>query len=110
MDTKYLMPLERIQELRRALLDRFDEGQRIKLGNEIIRWQISNVIHGEQGALNLSTSLANILLDAGAQEFATNQALEEARHVAEFSYHIKARWAAAYPVVVVLGDLLDGLS
>ena len=101
---------ERIQELRRAVIDRLDEGQQIKLRNEIMRWQISNIIHGEQGAPNLSTSLANILLNAGAQEFATNQALEEARHVAEFSYYMKSRWAAAYPVGVVLGDLLDGLS
>ena len=76
MDTEYLMPLERIQELRRALLDRFDEGQRIKLGNEVIRWQISNVIHHELAALNLSTSLPNILLDAGAQEYTTNQVCE----------------------------------
>jgi hypothetical protein len=30
------------------------------------------VIHGEHGALNLSTGLADILLDAGAQEYATN--------------------------------------
>ena len=41
--------------------------------------QISNIIHGEQGAPKLSTSLAN-MLDAGAQEFATNQ-VEEARMV-----------------------------
>ncbi len=109
MDTEYLMPLERIQELRRALLDRFDEGQRIKLGNEIIRWQIFDVIYGEQGALNLSTSLANILLDAGAQEYTTNQVHEEARHVTGFSHYIRACWGAANPVDDELGDLLDDL-
>ena len=100
---------ERIQALRRAVLDRLDDGHQIKLRNEIMRWQISNIIHAEQGAPNLSTSLANFLLDAGAQEFATNQAREEARHVAEFFYYMKARWSGAYPVGVVLGDLLDGL-
>ena len=41
------MPPERIQKLRGAVLDRLDEGQRIKFGNEILRWQISNIIHGE---------------------------------------------------------------
>ncbi len=55
MDKEYLMPPERIQELRGAVLDRLDEGQKITLGNEIMRWQLSNIIHGEQGALNLST-------------------------------------------------------
>ena len=72
MDIGYLMLPERIQGLRGAVLDRLDQGQQIKLGNEIIRWQISNVIHGEQGALNLSTSLVDILLDAGAREYSTN--------------------------------------
>ena len=45
-----------------------------------MRWQIINIIHGEQSALNLSTGLADILLDAGMQEYVTNQAREEARH------------------------------
>ena len=49
-----------------------------------MRWQTSKIIHGEQGALNLSTGLANILLDAGAQEYVNNQAREEARHVTGF--------------------------
>lgn len=35
IDKEYLMPPERIQELRGAVLDRLDEGQQIKLGNEI---------------------------------------------------------------------------
>jgi len=91
MAKEYLMPPERIQELRGAVLDRLDEGQQIKLGNEIMRWQISNIIHGEQGALNLSTGLADILLDAGAQEYATNQAREEARHVTGFTYFMRSR-------------------
>ncbi len=74
-----------------------------------MRWQISNIIHGEQGALNLSTGLVDILLDAGAQEYVTNQAREEARHVTGFSYFMKSRWGAAYPVGEVLGDLLEDL-
>ena len=35
IDKEYLMPPERIQELRGAVIDRLDEGQQIKLGNEI---------------------------------------------------------------------------
>jgi hypothetical protein len=59
--------------------------------------------------LNLSTGLADILLDAGAQEYATNQAREEARHVTGFSHYMKSRWGTAYPVSVVLGNMLEGL-
>ncbi|MDP6390649.1 MAG: ferritin-like domain-containing protein [Alphaproteobacteria bacterium] len=109
LQREYLMPPERIQELRGAVLDRLDEGDQIRLGNEIMRWQISNIVHGEQGALNLSTGLADILLDPGAQEYATNQAREEARHVTGFSRYVKVRWGTAYPVGDVLGDLLEDL-
>ena len=69
----------------------------------------TNIINGEQGALNLSTSLAEILLGAGAQEYATNQAGEEARHVAGFYHYKRDRWGMAYPIGDVLGDLLDNL-
>ena len=51
----------------------------------------SNIIHGEKGELNLSTSLADILLDAGAKEYATIQAREEARHVTGFTYYLRTR-------------------
>ena len=109
MDKEYLIPPERIQELRGAVLDWLDEGQQIKLGNEIMRWQIFNIIHGEQGALNVLTGSAAILLDAGVQEYATNQAREEARHLTGFSYYMKSRWGTAYPVGEILGDLLEDL-
>ena len=109
LEKEYVMPPERIQELRGAVLDRLDEGEQIKFGNEIMRWQISNILHGEQGALNLSTGLADILRDPGAQEYATNQAREEARHVTGFSLYIKSRWGTAYPVGDVLGNLLEDL-
>ena len=74
-----------------------------------MRWQISKIIHSEQGALNLSTGLADILLDAGAQEYVTNQARKEACHVTGFSYYMKSRWGTAYPVGGILGDLLEDL-
>ena len=51
-------------------------------------WSISNLLHGEQGALSLSASLCHVLLDPGAQEYAANQAREEARHVTGFTRYI----------------------
>src|SRR5262249_22039976 len=63
----------------------------------------------EQGALSLSASLCDILLDPGAQEYAANQAREEARHVAAFSRYIAVRWGTPYPVGPVLGEFLDDI-
>jgi hypothetical protein len=52
----------------------------------------SSILHGEQGALNLSASLCHVLKDQGAQEYAATQTREEARHVTAFAKYIKARW------------------
>lgn len=104
-----LMPRHTIPELNSAVADRLDEGQRIALVNENLRWSLSSILHGEQGALSLSASLCHILRDPGAQEYAANQAREEARHVTAFARYIGVRWGQPYAVGEALGDLLNEL-
>jgi len=60
-------------------------GQKVKFANEMQLWSFSSILHGEQGALNLSASLCHVLKDQGAQEYAANQTREEARHVTAFA-------------------------
>src|SRR5437762_676892 len=74
--------------------------------NEMALWQFSSILHGEQGALNLSASLCHVPKDQGAQEYAANQTREEARHVTAFARYIKARWGRPRPCGVVLQQLL----
>lgn len=106
-----IMPLSSIVELRSAVAERLDGGQQIQLANDVMHWSISNLLHGEQGALSLSASLCHILLDPGAQEYAANQAREEARHVAGFTRYIAKRWGDPLPVgktiATVLADLVS---
>src|SRR5262249_53757367 len=108
--TRPIMPAETVIELRSAVADKLDERQKIQLSNDVPHWSISNLLHGEQGALSLSASLCHVLLDPGAQEYAANQAREEARHVAGFSRYIAKRWGAPLPVgrtiATVLADLV----
>src|SRR5881396_2308712 len=80
-DQDTIVPTWFVLESNTAVWDRLDEGQRIRLTNQSARWSLSNILHGEQGALSLSASLCDIFLDPGAQEYAANQAREEARHV-----------------------------
>ena len=112
MASRPIMPDDAIIELRcEAVAKRLDERQRIQLSNDVTHWSISNLLHGEQGALSLSASLCHVLLDPGAQEYAANQAREEARHVAGFSRYIAKRWGEPLPVgktiATVLGDLVS---
>ncbi len=106
IENAYILPPETVPELNTAVADRLDEKQKIKLANENARWSLSSILHGEQGALSLSASLCHILKDPGAQEFAANQAREEARHVTAFARYIEVRWGTPYPVGEELGRLL----
>ena len=74
--------------------------------NQSLLYSFSSILHGEQGALNLSASLCHVLKDQGAQEYAANQTREEARHVTAFAKYIKARWGRPIECSKVLQDLL----
>ena len=87
-----LMPRSMVIELNCAVADRLDERQKVQLANENTHFMLSSILHGEQGALSLSASLCMILRDGGAQEYAANQAREEARHVTGFAKYIERRW------------------
>ena len=72
--------------------EKLDAKERIRFVNYGQLWNFSSILHGEQGALNLSASLCHVLYDQGAQEYAANQTREEARHVTAFAKYIKSRW------------------
>jgi len=109
LKNELLMPEEFAPELQTAVVDKLDEGQRIHLGNEVTRWSLSSILHGEQGALTLSVSLCDVLRDPGALEYASNQAREEARHVTAFAMYINHRWGTALPAGQMLSSLLDDI-
>ncbi len=79
---------------------------RVRFANQSALRSFSSILHGEQGALNLSASLCHVLLDQGAQEYAANQTREEARHVTAFAKYIKARWGRPVEVGPTLKTLL----
>jgi len=104
-----IMPRDFTIELNCAVADRLDEGQQIRLANEVSRFSLSQILHGEQGALSLSASLCHVLWDPGAQEYAANQVREEARHVTAFSRYVGKRFGTPLPVGKTLGALMSEL-
>ena len=82
------------------------EANMIAFSNAAALRTFSSILHGEQGALNLSASLCHVLYDQGAQEYAANQTREEARHVTAFAKYIKARWGRPVECGPILKDLL----
>jgi hypothetical protein len=109
MENNALLPDYLVPALETPYVQAFFEGkpkELIRFKNEMARWQLSAILHGEQGALNLSASLCHVLRDAGAQEYAANQCREEARHVSAFARYIKARWGSPLPCGEVLKSLM----
>src|SRR5471030_728032 len=83
-----------------------DPKERVRFANAQTLRTFSSILHGEQGALNLSASLCHVLKDQGAQEYAANQTREEARHVTAFAKYIKAGWGRPVECGPILKDLL----
>jgi hypothetical protein len=104
-----IMPREFCIELQTSVADKLDEAQKIRMANQNTRFVLSSILHGEQGALSLSASLTTILRDPGAQEYAANQAREEARHVTGFSRYITNRWGAPLGSGATLRNLLSDI-
>ena len=94
MENEMLLPEDMVVSLQtKYVSDRLsDRKDRVRFVNQFALRSFSSILHGEQGALNLSASLCHVLKDQGAQEYAANQTREEARHVTAFAKYIKARW------------------
>ncbi|MDP6707338.1 MAG: ferritin-like domain-containing protein [Alphaproteobacteria bacterium] len=106
---EYMMPPERMQEFRAPVVQELDQERKFGLSSRITHWLLSSILHGEQAALSLSAGLCSLLMDPGAQEYAANQAREEARHVTAFARYIEVRWGEPLEIGQVLGDLLTDL-
>ena len=108
LETVAMVPDRHVMALRVPYVSDFfsDPRERIRFINHMQLWGFSSILHGEQGALNLSASLCHVLYDQGAQEYAANQTREEARHVTAFARYIKARWGRPKPCGPALKALL----
>jgi hypothetical protein len=103
-----LLPEDQVPLFRLPYVDATlrDPQQRIAFINTLQLRNFSSILHGEQGALNLSASLCHVLYDQGAQEYAANQTREEARHVTAFARYVKARWGRPVECGQALKSLL----
>jgi len=105
-DEQQILPDEFFPVFSTRVGERLKGRDHVRFANQLARWSISSILHGEQGALALSASLCHILRDPGAQEYAANQTREEARHVTGFAAYIKARWGTPLPCGPTLKNLL----
>ncbi len=74
-----------------------------------VAWQLSQFMHGEQGALIVASQLVSAVPFMDAKLYAASQTMDEARHVEVFSRYLGEKIEWEWPVNEHLKRLLDGI-
>jgi hypothetical protein len=70
-------------------------------------WQLSQFLHGEQGALICTAKIVQQVPQMDAKFYAATQVVDEARHVEAYSRLLHEKFELAYPINPQLRILLD---
>jgi len=70
-------------------------------------WQLSQFMHGEQGALIVASQLVGAVPWMDAKYYASTQTMDEARHVEVFSRYLRDKLEWEWPINPQLKKLLD---
>ncbi|MFK7897903.1 MAG: ferritin-like domain-containing protein [Myxococcota bacterium] len=74
-----------------------------------VAWQLSQFMHGEQGALIVASQLVGAVPTMDAKFYASSQTMDEARHVEVFSRYLRTKIEWEMPVNEHLKRLLDAI-
>ncbi|MGH7790337.1 MAG: ferritin-like domain-containing protein [Candidatus Binatia bacterium] len=70
-------------------------------------WQLSQFLHGEQGALVCTAKIVQQVPNVDAKYYAATQVMDEARHVETYSRLLHEKFELAYPITPTLRRLLN---
>ena len=91
--------------------ERMTEKERRQLRHHQQASQISQFMHGEQGALIATAKIVQTVPDLDSKFYAATQVMDEARHVEAYSRLLHDKFELAYPITRGLKSLLEsGLS
>ncbi len=78
-----------------------------KLRLEAVTWQLSQFLHGEQGALLATAQIVDSVPWFEGKQYGATQVMDEARHVEVYRRFLLEKLGHEYPVNVKLKELLD---
>ncbi len=91
--------------------NRMTETERRRLRHHNQASQISQFMHGEQGALIATSKIVQTVPDLDSKFYAATQVMDEARHVEAYTRLLHEKFELAYPITPGLKALLEsGLS
>jgi hypothetical protein len=85
----------------------FDQKKVKHFRHAMISWQLSQFMHGEQGALIVASQLTGAVPWMDAKYYAATQTMDEARHVEVFSRYLRDKLEWEWPINSNLKRLLD---
>jgi hypothetical protein len=96
---------ERMALLRLKFFERLSRSEREQFNAHYSAWILSQLLHGEQGALMVAGELVAAVPDYEAKLYAASQAMDEARHAEVFGRYIR-KLDKIYPVQPTLKAIL----
>src|SRR5215510_1706057 len=86
---------------------RLTDAERLRVRRHFQAWQLSQFMHGEQGALVCTAKIVQQVPGVDAKFYAATQVIDEARHVEAYSRLLHEKFDLAYPINPHLKQLLE---
>ena len=85
---------------------KLDAAGRAHVRRQMASWQISQFLHGEQGALACAAKLVQAVPDIESRFYAATQVVDEARHTEVYLRYLREKLGVIYPMNVQLQSLV----
>jgi para-aminobenzoate N-oxygenase AurF len=103
------LPDESIPIFGSRVFERLSGTEKANLRRHFQSWQLSQFLHGEQGALVCTAKIVQQVPMVDAKFYAATQVMDEARHVESYARLLHEKFELAYPITPTLKRLLDGV-
>lgn len=103
------LPEQRVTILGTPMWDRMTTKEKANFRRHMQAWNISQFLHGEQGALVCAAKIVQQVPELDAKFYAATQVIDEARHVEAYSRLLRTKFELAYPVTPPLKALLNDI-
>jgi hypothetical protein len=88
---------------------KWSEKEFVALGIESLKAQLSQFMHGEQGAMIVAAKIVETVPWIDAKYYAATQTMDEARHTEVFAKYLHTKLGEAYPMSPFLEAQIDAL-
>ena len=96
------LPDESIPIFGSDVCERLTEPEKADVRRHFQAWQLSQFLHGEQGALICTAKIVQQVPSIDAKFYAATQVIDEARHVEAYSRLLHEKFELAYPITPTL--------